>query len=96
MFFLARAAFWIGVVALFMPGDPAADAVAGEARSALEGAARIAQDETYTAVADICVDNIELCTATVDAVDGAQDLAVEGLTALAAAIDEDQAGAATN
>lgn len=90
MFFLLRAAFWIGVVALFMPGDPAANAVVGSARDAMHGAARITHDETYAAVADVCFDSPELCAAGVDAVDQAQDLAVEGLSALAAVIDEEK------
>lgn len=90
MFFLVRAAFWIGVVAVFMPGNEGADALTGTARAAMTDAAQVTSAEAYTAVADVCLGNPELCVAGADAIDEVQSLAVEGLTALAAAIDEEK------
>lgn len=93
MMFCFRAVFWIAVVAFFMPGDPAADALAGTARSAAEKATAAAENGAYAAVADVCLDSPDLCTASVNAVDDVQALAVQGLDALASALDESDASA---
>ncbi len=87
---LFRAAFWISVVAFFLPGNPAADAVTRTASSAASTASSVAADETYQKVADVCLSNPDLCVAGMNAVDGAQDLAVQGLDALASAIAEEK------
>ena len=87
MLFLCRAAFWITVVAVFLPGDPAADAVTASARSAAQTATEVAYEDSFRAVADVCLDRPDLCTAGVDAIDEAQDLAVAGLDALAMTLD---------
>ena len=91
MVFLLRAAFWIGVVAFFMPGNEAADSLTGGARRAAVQAASLTQSDAYAQVASICAGDPKLCMAGLDAVDGAQDLAVGGLVALASAIDAEQA-----
>jgi hypothetical protein len=83
---LLRAAFWISVVAFFMPGDPTADALAGSARDAASTARDLAADNSFAAVAGVCFDSPELCSAGVSAVDDAQQVAVQGLDALAAVL----------
>ena len=90
MFFLIRAAFWIGVVALFLPSNPAASAVAGHERAAMQVASDVTKHGKYQAVVEVCSANADLCSAGVQAVDQTQDLAVQGLTALAAVIEEDK------
>lgn len=90
MFVLLRAAFWIGVVALFMPSNPAASAVASHERAAMQVASDVSKHGKYEDVVEVCTANADLCSAGVQAVDQAQDLAVEGLTALAAVISEDK------
>lgn len=87
MVFLLRAAFWIGVVAFFMPGNEAADSLTGGARQAVQQAASLSQSTPYAQVAEVCAADARLCTAGLDALDGAQDLAVSGLQALAAVLD---------
>lgn len=87
MVFLLRAGFWIAVVAFFMPGNPAADALTGNVRQTAVQAASLAQSPAYAEVAAVCAGDPKLCMAGLDAVDGAQDLAVQGLNALAAALD---------
>lgn len=92
MVFLLRAGFWIAVVAFFMPGNPAADALTGGARGAVAEAATMTQSDAFAAVADVCASDPRLCMAGLDAVDGAQDLAVAGLDALAAALNDEATG----
>lgn len=87
MVFLLRAGFWIAVVAFFMPGDKAADSLTGGARQAAIQAVSLAQSDVYAEVADVCASDPTLCIAGLDAVDSAQDFAVQGLNALAAALD---------
>ena len=94
MMFLLRAGFWIAVVAFFMPGNPAADALTGDVRNSAAQAASFARADIYAEIADVCAGDPRLCMAGLDAVDGAQDLAVQGLDALAAALDDRDA--ATN
>lgn len=94
MVFLLRAGFWIAVVAFFMPGNKAADELTGHAREAAIEAVSLTQSDAYAEVASVCASDPQLCMAGLDAVDGAQDLAVAGLDALAAVLDEDEA--ATN
>ncbi len=94
MVFLLRAGFWIAVVAFFMPGNQAADALTGHARQTAVQAASLAKADLYAEVADVCAGDPKLCMAGLDAVDGAQDLAVQGLNALAAVLDAQDA--ATN
>jgi len=89
MMFLFRAFASIGLVAFFMPGDPAADALTHQAREAAHTVVTAAGDRTFQAVADVCFDSPELCSAGVNAIDDAQGLAVQGLDALAAALAED-------
>jgi len=91
MITLIRAAFWIAVVAFFMPGDPAADALAGSAREMASAAKEATTADAYMAVATVCIDSPELCSAGVNAVDDAQMLAVQGLDALAAVLDQEDA-----
>ncbi|MFT3809296.1 MAG: hypothetical protein QM698_05210 [Micropepsaceae bacterium] len=91
MVFLLRAGFWIAVVAFFMPGDKAADSLTGGARQAAVQAVSLAQGDVYAEVADVCASDPALCRAGMDAVDAAQDLAVQGLDALAAALDAESA-----
>jgi hypothetical protein len=92
MVFLLRAGFWIAVVAFFMPGNKAADSLTGHAREAAVEAVALTKGDAYAEVAEICAGDPKLCMAGLDAVDGAQDLAVQGLDALAAVLDEEQAG----
>jgi len=89
MVFLLRAGFWIAVVAFFMPGDKAADSLTGGARQVAAEAVSLSHSDAYAAVADVCIADPALCMAGVDAVDAAQDLAVPGLDALAAVLDEE-------
>lgn len=88
---LFRAAFWISVVAFFMPGDPTADALTQSAREAADTAHSLAADQSYAAVAEVCLGNPDLCSASVSAVDDVQQAAVDGLDALAAVLREDTA-----
>lgn len=90
MVFLLRAAFWIGVVAFFMPGNEAADSLTGGARQAALQAASLTRSEVYAEVASVCAGDPKLCMAGLDAVDGAQDLAVAGLDALALVIESEK------
>jgi len=91
MVFLLRAGFWIAVVAFFMPGNKAADSLTAPARQAAAQAVMLSQGDAYAEVASICADDPKLCIAGLDAVDGAQDMAVAGLDALAAVLDEEDA-----
>lgn len=91
MVFLLRAGFWIAVVAFFMPGNKAADSLTGHARAAAAEAVDLTKGDAYAEVASLCADDPKLCMAGIDAVDGAQDMAVAGLDALAAALNEDDA-----
>lgn len=91
MITLIRAAFWIAVVAFFMPGDPAADALAGSAREAVAAAKDATAADAYMAVATVCIDSPQLCSASANAIDDAQMMAVRGLDALAAALDREDA-----
>lgn len=93
MMFLLRAAFWIGVVAFFMPGNQAADSLTGGARQAALQAASMTQSAAFVEVASVCAEDPRLCQAGLDAVDGAQDMVVAGLNALAAALDAEDARA---
>ena len=90
MMFLCRAVFWIAVVAYFMPGDPAADRLTGEARAAVTLASTVADDGAFATVADVCLESPDLCSAGVNAIDDAQALAVQGLDALAAALNDEK------
>lgn len=90
MMFLLRSAFWIATVAFFLPGDPAADALTGSARTAVQTVTTAADDGAFAAVADVCMDSPDLCTAGVNAIDDAQDLAVQGLDALAATLNDEK------
>lgn len=92
MVFLLRAGFWIAVVAFFMPGNKAADSLTGGARQAAAEAVSLAQNDAFAEVARVCAGDPELCMAGLDAVDGAQDMAVAGLDALATMLDEDSSG----
>ncbi|MBL9009876.1 MAG: hypothetical protein JNL56_01730 [Alphaproteobacteria bacterium] len=93
MLFLCRAVFWISVVAVFMPGDPAADAIVGSARATALTAADVAYDDSYQAVVDVCLASPDLCSSGANAIDDAQALAVAGLDALALVLTEDGAAA---
>lgn len=90
MLTLLRAAFWIAVVAYFMPGDPMADALTGSAREMTVSAAETTQDDMLGEVVALCTKDPDLCLSGARAVDDAQDLAVQGLDALAAALAEDR------
>lgn len=94
MVFLLRAGFWIAVVAFFMPGNEAADSLTGGARKVAVDAVSLTQGDVYAEVADVCISDPSLCMAGMDAVDAAQDLAVQGLDALAAVLDEEDKTAA--
>lgn len=86
---LLRAAFWISVVAFFMPGDPAADALTASARSAATTTRDLAAAQSFAEVADVCLDSPQLCSAGMNAVDTMQDAAVQGLDALAAVLSDE-------
>jgi hypothetical protein len=88
---LLRAAFWISVVAFFMPGDPTADALTGPARDAAALARDMSAEQSFVAVADVCLDRADLCSAGFNAVDDVQRVAVEGIDALAAVLVTDPA-----
>jgi hypothetical protein len=91
MVFLLRAGFWIAVVAFFMPGNKAADSLTGQAREAAAQAVSLTQGDAYAQVASVCAGDPKLCMAGLDAIDGAQDMAVAGLNALAATLDDTEA-----
>ncbi len=93
MVFFLRAGFWIAVVAFFMPGDKAADSLTGGARQVAAEAVRLSQNDAYAEVARVCTNDPQICMAGLDAIDGAQDMAVEGLDALAAMLDETESRA---
>ena len=89
MMYLLRAAFWISVVAFFMPGNPTADALTESARDAATTTRDVAAAQSFREVADVCLDSPQLCSAGMNAVDTMQDAAVQGLDALAAVLGDE-------
>ncbi len=86
---LLRAAFWISVVAYFMPDSPGMEAIFGTVRqNAAQAATATTSPDAYAEVRRICMHDPKLCIAAVHAFGAATPRAVQGLDVLAAVLDE--------
>ncbi len=91
MSFLFRAAFWIALVAYFMPPDAHVSLGLTPPAQAAPSLGALDVDAVYAEAAQLCIRDPQLCAAGVDMLDAAQDLAVDGLDALARELDRDAA-----
>jgi hypothetical protein len=96
MGFLFKAAFWIALAAYLVPSDFRKDFGFDGAQAAAADPApfELKLDQAYLEAANLCLNNPDLCVAGVDMMDAAQDLAVQGIDALAGALDEEDRTAA--
>jgi hypothetical protein len=93
MGFLFKAAFWIALAAYLVPSDFTKNIgiEPGDAAARAESGFELRLEDAYLEAANICLNNPQLCAAGVSALDAAQDLAVDGLDAVAKALDEEEA-----
>jgi hypothetical protein len=95
MGFLFKAAFWIALAAYLVPSDFTKNfgIEPGDHAARPESGFELRLEDAYLEAANLCLNNPELCAAGVSALDAAQDLAVDGLDAVAKALDEEEAEA---